>query len=104
MARRISGERSVKIGKKTYTLRLGFDEMSQIEDRYGSMMKLLDELCQPGARLSLLAFIFSQMAGITETKAFALSMEFKIKVYEGITSVLMATLNPESEKSSKSGE
>lgn len=104
MARRISGERSVKLGKKTYALRLGFDETSAIEDRYGSMTILLDELCKPGARLSLLAFIFSQMAGVTETKAFALSMEFKVEVYKGLTSVLLATLNPENEKGSKSGE
>ena len=94
----------MKLGKKTYTLRLGFDETSAIEDRYGSMMKLLDELCAPGASLSLLAFMFAQMAGIPETKAFALSMEFKVDVYKALTSVLLATLNPENKIGPKSGE
>ena len=104
MAKKISGERSLKVGGKTYTLRLGFDETSEIEDRYGSFPKLMQEIATYEPRLSMLAFVLSQMIKVEPTKAFAIMMEDRDKVFGVIVEAILATLNPENEKGSNSGE
>jgi len=104
MARKISGERSLKVGKKTYTLRLGFDEVSAIEDRYGSFVKLMQEVATHEPRLSMLAFVLSQMISVEPTKAYTIMMENRDEVLGTIVEVMLATLNPENKKGSNSGE
>ena len=104
MARRISGERSLKVGGKTYTLRLDFDALSAIEDRYGSIIKIITEFSDGQPKLSLLAFMFCHTARINQTKAYSLTMEFNSDVFTGMLEVISATLNPEKEKGSGSGE
>jgi len=104
MARKIAGERSLKIGKKTYTLRLGFEELSTIEDRYGSIITTIAEFTSGEPKISVLAFIFAQAARLDTTEAFRLCMENRSDVFASVIEVIMATLNPEGEKGSNSGE
>ena len=104
MAKKISGERSLKVGKKTYTLRFGFDEMGQVEDRYGNFKGILIEISGGKARYSLMAFILSDMAKIPPTKAFAIMMENQEKVLQVIAEVILVTVNPEKVKGNNSGE
>jgi len=104
MAKLISGERSLKVGGETYTLRLGFDALSAIEDRYGSIITIMADISRGDPKLSLLSYIFSCTANLDQTRAFAISMEYKREVFECIIEVINATLNPEKETASKSGE
>lgn len=104
MAKKISGERSLKVGKETYTLRFGFDEMGQVEDRYGPFNAIQIEISSGKARYTLLAFILSEMARIPPTEAFAILMEYPTEALTCIVEVIMATVNPENKKGRNSGE
>ena len=98
MAKQISGERSLKAGDETYTLRLDFEAMSSIEDYIdGPLLGFLNSLGQGVMpKLSVISFILGALAKIETSDAWRLIQEVGLyKAMEAITDVLKATLDPE---------
>lgn len=100
MARRISGERSIKIGNKSYTLRLSFDVLEEIEDKYGSIIDLFNG--NKSMKLSVIYFLFAKMADVDTEKAMNICNQGDLgEVSELIGEVMAATLNPENQTGGK---
>lgn len=100
MARRISGERSIKIGNKSYTLRLSFDVLEEIEDKYGSIIDLF--INKNNVRVSVIYFMFAKMVGIDVQKAMDICNQSDFgNISELIGEVMSATLNPENQTGGK---
>ena len=100
MARKISGERSLKVGGKTYTLRLSFDALEEIEDKYGSIVDLFNT--NKSMRLSVIYFLFAKMANVDPQQAMSICNQGDLgDVSELIGEVMAATLNPEGKSGDK---
>ena len=100
MARRISGERSIKICDKSYTLRLSFDTLEEIEDKYGSLLTLFNT--KKLMKLTVLYFIFAKMANVGSQKAMDICINGDFgAISEAIGDVISATLNPEKKTGGK---
>lgn len=100
MARRISGERSIKVGNKSYTLRLSFDALEEIEDKYGSIIDLFNS--NKNTRVSVIYFLFAKMVGVDAQKAMDICNQSDFgEISELIGEVMAATLNPENKTGGK---
>lgn len=102
MVKRISGERSLKIGAKNYTLRLSFKALEDIEVKYGSILDLFNPSDGENIKLSVIYYTFSKMVGISPEDGMVIcNLGMLGEISETIGDVLAATLNPEKQTGGK---
>lgn len=95
MAKRVSGERRIKVGTKTYTLRLDFAALADIEDSVGG--PITDYLQKKAApKLSELSTLFASLAHIEPEAAWGVIQEYGMpETMQIVTEVIVSTLMPE---------
>lgn len=101
MAKRISGEQSIKIGSKTYTLRLDFQALADIEDHLdGPITDYFQRKASP--KLTDVAILFASLAHIERAEAWeAVKANGLPESLAVVTAVVVKTLMPEESTTGK---
>lgn len=95
MAKRVSGERSIKVGSKTHVLRLDFQALADIEDFIdGPITDYFKRKKEP--RLKEIAALFGYLAHIPPEDAWEVVKAYGLpESVEIITECIISTLMPE---------